>query len=165
MTIYKMPILTEREQPKSEQSVYLEDKDKILSFSPDMDEHDIGHNLRVNEYGDDVYKSSGEYFIEAAKNSQSVLGRLKDTILTKVGLHPDKDEIGARAVITLNEIERVRNSDLSDEEKGKEISAIHEDIDKYLAGKGIYTRATQNLAMNDFLLNVGMVALGGRGNK
>lgn len=160
MTTYKMSILTE-EQPKSEQSAYLEDKDKVLSFPSDMDEHDIGHSVRVSEYGVDPYKSSGEYFIEAAKNPQSILGRLKDSILTKVGLHPDKDEIGARAVITLNEIERVRNSDLSDEEKGKEISAIHEDIDKYLATKGIYTKATQDLAMNDFLLNVGMAALGG----
>lgn len=159
-TIFNMPILTETEQPKFEQSVYLEDKDKVLSFSSDMDEHDISHNLRVNEYGEDAYKSSSEYFLEAAKNPQLLLGRLKDTILTKVGLHPDKDAIGARAVISLNEIERVRNSDLSDEEKGKEISAIHDDIDKYLAGKGIYTRATQDLAMNDFMLNVGMAALG-----
>lgn len=143
-----------------EQTVYLEDKDKVIGFLSDMDEHDIGHNLRTTEYDKDVYSSSGEYLFEAAKNPQSILGRLRDTILTKVGLHPDKDAIGARAIISLNEIERIRNSGLSDEEQGKEISLIHEDIDKYLAGKGIYTRATQNLAMNDFTLNMGMVVLG-----
>ena len=145
----------------AEQTVYLEDKNKTLGFSSDMDEHDIGHILRTSEYGQDNIKSAATYISEAAKTPQTILGRLKDTILNKIGGHPDKDAIGARAVITLNEIERVRNSGLSDEEQGKEISAIHEDIDKYLAGKGIYTRAAQNLQMNDFVLNIGMAALGG----
>ena len=144
-----------------EQTVYLEDKDKVVGFSSDMDEHDIGHSLRTAEYGKDANSSAGEYFFEAAKNPQSVLGKLKDTILTKVGLHPDKDAIGARAVSSLLEIDRVRKSGLSDEEQRREISAIHEDVDKYLAGKGIYTRATQDLAMNDFMLNVGMMFVGG----
>ena len=144
-----------------EQTVYLEDKNKTIGFAPDMDEHDIGHNLRVSEYGKDAYSSSGEYFFEASKNPQSILGRLKDSILTKVGLHSDKEEIGARAILALNEINRVKESGLEEKEQGKEISAIHEDLDKYLSGKGIYTRAAQNLAMNDFLLNVGMVAVGG----
>src|SRR3990167_3526072 len=156
-----MLIPTGIEEQPTGQSVYLEDKDKVLSLPSDMDEHDIGHQLRVNEYKDDPYKSSATYLSKAAETPFTVLGRLKDSILTKVGLHPDKDEIGARAVISLNEIERVRKSDIPDEEKAKEISLIHENIDKYLAGKGIYTRAQQNLAMNDFMLNVGMVALGG----
>jgi hypothetical protein len=142
-----------------EQTVYLEDKEKVLGYPSDMDEHDIGHNLRTTEYGQDTYSSAGEYFLSAQK-PRPLLGRLKDTIFDKVGIHPDKDAIGARAVIALNEIERVRNSGLPDEEQGKEISLIHEDIDKYLSSKGIYTRAAQNLAMNDFLLTIGMTAMG-----
>lgn len=155
-----MPILTETDQAEPSQSVYLEDKDKVVSFAPGMDEHDIQHDLRVNEYGVDPNQSTAEYINGAAQNPQSILGRLKDTILTKVGLHPDKDAIGARAVIALSEISRVKNSGLPDDVQGKEISLIHEDMDKYLASKGIYTRATQNLAMNDFMLNVGMAAVG-----
>ncbi|MCK9447119.1 hypothetical protein M0Q50_09735 [bacterium] len=155
-----MDILTDNQQSKTEQSIYLEDKDRIVSASSDMDEHDIGHQIRVNEYGVEPEKSAGEYFISASKNPENVLGKLKNSILTKVGLHPDKEAIGARAVMALNEINRVKASGLPDEEQGKEMSAIHEDLDKYLSGKGIYTRSAQNLAMNDFMLNIGMAAIG-----
>lgn len=156
-----MSILNETEKQTSEQSVFIREKNKTVSYPGNMDEFDINHNLSINEYGDDPYKSTANYFISAAEKPESVWGKLKNSLLTIVGLHPDKDAIGARAVIALNEVNRVRTSDLSDEEKEKEISMIHEDVDSYLSNKGIYTRSAQNLAMSDFMLNVGMIAIGG----
>jgi len=155
-----MPIPVGIEEQSTGQSIYLEDKDKVLSFSADMDEHDIGHKIRIGEYSEDPVNSGAKYVIEAAKRPQSVLGKLKDSILTKVGLRPDKDAIGARALMALNEIERVRTSDLSEEEKHTEIAAAQDDIDKYLSSKGIATKSQQNYDMGTMLLNYGMMATG-----
>jgi hypothetical protein len=144
-----------------ETSAYLEDQDRVVNIPAGMDDHDAGHHVRVNEYGEDKFKSSGEYIWSAAKEPTTIFGRLKNTLIDKLNIHPDKDAMGARAVIALNEIDRVHKSNLSDEGKSKELSAISEDVNKYLSERGVYTKQTETLMMNDFLLNVGMTAIGG----
>lgn len=155
-----MPLPIGSQEQLGAQSVYLDDKDKVLSFSADMDEHDIGHHLRVNEYGEKPVDSAAKYMWEASKRPQSVIGKLKNSIMTKIGLHPDKDAIGARAVIALNEIDRVRQSDFSDEEKSSEIISIYEDLDKYLAGKGVRTKQQQTVDDYQAMLTTGMALSG-----
>jgi len=138
---------------------YIPEKNKTISFPDDMDQFDIGHNVRVNEFQQDSAESVAEYAFEAAQQPKGIFGKLSKS-LGVIFNHPDKDVIGARAVIQLNELDRVRNSDLPDEEKQKEYSVIYNDYNSYLESKGIYTRPTQDKQLYDYMFNMAMTGAG-----
>lgn len=142
-------------------ATYIKDKDKILSFSDDMDSFDIEHNVNTTEYGQNLYDTSSEYVIRAAKEPTSIMGKLRKSLIDITANHKDRGAVGARAVIALNEIDRVNQSDISEQAKKEEILAIHDDMDKYLSSKGIYTKSQQTLNHYEGMLNLGLMAVGG----
>ena len=154
-------LISETPQDLGEQSVYLQDRDKTISMPSDMDEHDVRLNLGVHEYDKPAVPEASQYFYEINKKPESAIGRMAKSALTVVGLHPDKEEIGNQAVMTISEIERVTNdTTLTPEQQTEQLGLIRKDLDGYLASKGVYTRATQNTGYANYLLNVGMMAAG-----
>lgn len=121
-----------------EQSVYLQDKDKVLMYPSEADEHDIKFNLDTKEYGKDVYESFSDAIYNATTKPETVFGKLKDSIGVKLANHPEKDALSARSILGLAEIGKVMDSDLPDEDKKFEVSQIFGDIANYNASKGVY---------------------------